>query len=211
MKPARHRLAALLLPALLLTAGPVAAERTYKWVDAQGNIHYGDRVPMQAKARQRQEINEQGRTVKEFHQKTAEELAEQRRRAALEQQQQQHSRAQEDQDSELLAAYKSEADLLAVRDSEVDSRKELIRMTRIRLESLQQRLADFTAEAADYEQRGKPVPEFVQHQMKQLRGQIARNEDIITAKQAELERIEATYAADIARYQELQSRNPTPR
>jgi hypothetical protein len=78
-------------------------------------------------------------------------------------------------------------------------------MTNIRIESLQKRLAELTGEAANYEGRGKPVPEFVQHQTTLIQEQINQNKDIISSKQAEIESVSKRYAADLAHYQSLQN------
>ena len=206
MNQLRSRLSAISLVSLLLAATAANAERTFKWVDAQGNTHYGDRVPMQAAAQQRREINEQGRTLKAYAEPGSQEaLAEQKRQAALEYEKQQQSEEQSRQDSELLATYASETDILIARDNELDAIEELIRMTNIRIDSLQKRLEEMAGEAAGYAERGKPVPEFVQHQTARIQEQIEQNEAIISNKQAEMDRINKRYAADIGRYQQLQN------
>jgi len=192
---------------LLLAAGGALAERTFKWVDEQGNVHYGDRVPMQAVTQHRQEINEQGRTLKEYPEPGSEpDSATRERQARLEMQAQQQAQEQERRDRKLLASYASETDLLIARDGELGAIEEFIRMTNMRIDSLHTRLQELEADAAAYEGHGKPVPDFVSQQMAQIRDQIAQNEAIITSRQVELEKRNAAYAADIARYQELQSR-----
>jgi hypothetical protein len=206
VKPVNSILSVITFATLLLAATAANAERTFKWVDAQGNTHYGDRVPLQAAAQQRQEINEQGRTLKTYAEPGSQEaIAEQRRLAALEYEQKQHSDEQSHRDSELLSRYASETDILIARDSELDAIEEFVRMTNIRIESLQKRLAELTGEAANYEGRGKPVPEFVQHQTTLIQEQINQNKDIISSKQAEIESVSKRYAADIAHYQSLQN------
>jgi hypothetical protein len=205
-------LPAISLASLLLAASAANAERTFKWVDAQGNTHYGDRVPLQAAAQQRREINEQGRTLKAYAEPGSEEtLAEQKRQAALEYERQQQTEEQSRQDRELLATYASETDILIARDNELGAIEELIRMTNIRIGSLQERLGDMAAEAASYEERGKPVPEFVQHQTAVIQEQIEQNEAIISEKQAELDSINKRYAADIAHYQRVQNHRVSAR
>lgn len=197
---------------LLLGPATASAERTFKWVDAQGNTHYGDRVPIQAHAQQRQEINEQGRTLKAYAEPgTKDAIAEQKRLAALDYERQLQTEEQSQQDKALLATYKSETDILVARDNELDAIKELIRMTEIRITSLQKRLTDLTAEAASYEERGKPVPEFIEHQTSSMHDQIDQNQSIITLKQAEMEKISEKYTADMARYQALHNRKLSAR
>jgi len=203
----KHAQSTYLLAALLVTAGAVNAERTFKWIDDQGNVHYGDRVPMQAVTQHREEINEQGRTLKEYPKSSsAEEIAQQKRRAMLEKEKQQQEEEQARRDRELLASYASEKDILIARESELGNIEEFIRMTKIRIESLRNRLVELNGEVKGYEQRGKPVPEFIQQQMTQINDQIIKNEQIITAKQAEMEKLGNRYATEIARYQELQNR-----
>lgn len=212
MKQRHFRLTALFLGSLLLAAPAANAERTFKWVDAQGNTHYGDRAPMQTTAQQRQEINEQGRTLKAYAEPgTQGAIAEQKRKAALEYEKQQQTEAQSLRDKELLAAYPTETDILIARDTELDAIEELIRMTNIRIESLQKRLAELSGEASDYARRGKPVPEFVQHQTARIEKQISQNEAIISSKQAEMDSINQHYAADIIRYQSLQNHKVSAR
>jgi hypothetical protein len=212
VKPVNSRLSVISLTALLLATTAANAERTFKWVDAQGNTHYGDRVPLQAAAKQRQEINEQGRTLKTYAEPGSQEaIAEQKRQAALEYEKQQQTAEQSQQDRELLAAYSSETDILIARESELDAIEEFIRMTNIRIDSLQKRLVDLGGEAASYAGRGKPVPEFVQHQTALMQEQIKENQAIISSKQAEMDNINKRYAADIARYQGLQNRKLSAR
>ena len=206
MNQIHFRLSAISLASLLLVATAANAERTFKWVDAQGNTHYGDRVPIQSAAHQRREINEQGRTLKAYAEPGSQEaVTEQKRLAALEYEKQQQTEEQSRRDRELLATYASETDILIARDNELDAIEEFIRMTNIRIDSLQKRLDEMAGEAAGYEERGKPVPEFVQHQIARIQEQIDQNEAIISSKQAEMDSINKRYAADIGRYQRLQN------
>lgn len=212
MKPQHYRLTVMLLATLLLAATAANAERTFKWVDTQGNTHYGDRVPLQETAQQRREINEQGRTLKAYAEPgSPDAIAEQKRLAVLEREKQQQLSEQSIEDRKLLDTYASETDILVARDNELDAIREFIRMTKIRLESLQKRHKEFTAEASDYTRRGKPVPEFVQHQTTQIQEQISQNQALIDSKQAETDSIRKRYAADIARYQRLQNHRVSSR
>ena len=49
MMKSRHLYLLLCMPALYLPAsGPGAAERMYKWIDANGNVQYSNRLPPEA-------------------------------------------------------------------------------------------------------------------------------------------------------------------
>ncbi|MGD2056345.1 MAG: DUF4124 domain-containing protein [Gammaproteobacteria bacterium] len=194
----------VLLPGLLCAVGALA-ERTFKWVDEEGNVHYGDRVPLQYTNQEHQEINEQGRTLKTYEApSTPEEIAERKRFAAIQAEQKKQQAEQAKRDEVLLATYSSEADLLLMRDNRIAAIEELIQLTDSRITSLQKRLADLAEEAAGHESRGRPVPEFVQQQTASVRKQISDNQEIIKTKRAEMAAIQQQFAADIARYQELQ-------
>jgi hypothetical protein len=208
VKPLNSIITAIFLAALLLAVTAANAERTFKWIDAEGNTHYGDRVPLQNSAQQRQEINDQGRTLRALDKPTPEAIAEQKRQAALRQADQKALEEQAQQDKQLLASYATEDDILIARDYEVAGINEFIHLTELRIKSLQNRREELTGEAADYTRRDKPVPDFLQQQMTRIEEEITENEAIITGKQAEIESINAHYADDLARYQSLQSHKP---
>ena len=59
----------------------------YRWVDENGVVHYGDRVPTDAAELEKQIVNDAGVTVDVMRgKKTEEELAAERRQLELEQQ-----------------------------------------------------------------------------------------------------------------------------
>ena len=67
--------AILMAVALGLSAGPTAAQKLYKWVDKDGNVHYSDQVPPDQVDQARQELTEQGVVVDRMDRApTAEEL-----------------------------------------------------------------------------------------------------------------------------------------
>ena len=54
-------LVALLLMALLAT--PAMAQKLYRWVDKDGNVHYSDQVPPDEIDQAREELNEKGKVI----------------------------------------------------------------------------------------------------------------------------------------------------
>jgi len=55
----------LLLPAAI-AAGDAHAERTYKWIDADGNVNYSNRLPPESAQHERKEMNKQGRVLRVY-------------------------------------------------------------------------------------------------------------------------------------------------
>jgi len=195
----------ILLPSLL-SGGEALAERIYKWVDENGEIQYGDRVPPQYATTERSMMNDQGQTVKVYEApKSPEEKA---AAQALVKQQVEERKLAEQQavhDHSLLSTYSSEEDMLMTRDSKVASVETLIQLTNSRIDSMQKRLSELTNEAAEFERSGKKLPEGLVNQMKNLKEQIEHNEDFLKTKQKEKELIASRFDEDIKRYRELTS------
>ena len=193
----------IFLPAIMI-AGNALAERTFRWVDSEGQVHYGNRVPPEYAKAERRVINEQGRTIQVYEAaKTPEERAAARaaaekeaRRKALDEKQAIHDRS-------LLATYATEQDMQLARDGKVSSVDALLQLTNSRIESMKLRLLDLTEEAATYERSGKPLPHSLEGQIQNLRTQIARNDEFVKEKQLELSDIQNQFDADINRFIEL--------
>jgi len=195
----------ILLPALL-SGGDVLAERIYKWVDENGEIQYGDRVPPRYATTERSVINDQGRTVKVYQApKSPEEKAEAQALAKQHAEEKKIAEQQAVRDHSLLSTYSSEEDMLMARDSKVASVETLIQLTKSRLDSMQKRLNELTDEAAEFERSGKKLPEGLVNQMKNIKEQIENNDDFLKNKQTEKEQIASKFDEDIKRYRELTS------
>ena len=196
----------ILLPALLC-GGEVCAERIFKWVDENGKIQYGDRVPPQYATTQRSLIDDEGRTVKVYEAaKTPEEKAEAQALAKQKAEEEKLAEQQAVRDHSLLSTYSSEEDMLMARDSKVASVETLIQLTNSRLESMQKRLDELNSEAAEFERDGKKLPEPLVSQMKNTKEQIQQNEEFVKSKEKEKEQITQKFDDDIKRYRELTSK-----
>ena len=194
----------LILLATLLIATSASAERTFKWIDNEGQVHYGNNVPPEYAKTERKVINEQGRTVRVYEAaKTPEQRAAAKKVAKLEARKKVLDEKQATHDRSLLATYASEEDMLLARDGKVASVEALLQLTNSRVESMKQRLHGLTEEAATYERSGKQLPHTVETQINNLRAQIIRNEAFIKEKDQELDAINSRFDTDISRFIEL--------
>jgi hypothetical protein len=201
-----HILRYLILLPLLFSTSTILAERTFRWVDENGQVHYGDRVPPQYSKHERKEINEQGRTLKIYEApKTPEQKAEEQRLAVIETARKKIAAKRRRYDSTLLATYSSEEDMLLARDGKIASVDSLIQLTHRRIKSMQKHLLRLTDEAAEYERSGKKLPAGLQQQIANIRDQITQNEIFIKDKEREAEEIRQKFAVDIKRFNELTS------
>src|SRR5580658_1394113 len=109
-------LTGVLLAGTAVGTGPTAGTggTTYKWVDEQGVVHYGDSIPPQYAEKEHHVLNNQGIEVGRTEaQMTPEQLAVEARNHEATLKQQQH-------DSFLLATYTSVKDIESLRDVRLD-------------------------------------------------------------------------------------------
>jgi len=198
----------MLLPALLC-ATSAFGERTFKWIDNDGQVHYGNRVPPEYSKAERKVINERGRTIKVYDAaKTPEQLQHERALAKTAASEKVLAEKQAVQDRSLLATYSSEQDMLSAKDGKIASVDALLQLTRSRVESMNARLLVLTEEAATYERSGKALPASLESQLNNLREQIIVNEAFIKEKEQERVDINVKFDADIERYIELTANIP---
>jgi chromosome segregation ATPase len=198
----------LLVPALLLS-GNALGERLYKWVDADGQVHYSNRLPPEAAKRERRIINDQGRTLKVYRAPlTAEEKAEQKRVEELEKKKRELAEKRAIHDRSLLDTYSNTDDMYAAMERKLSSVESLIKLTNSRINSLQNRLLELTEEAAGYERSGKQLPEKLQRHITNLRDHITHNKAFAEDKKLELADIRVQFESDIRRFTELTSGKP---
>ncbi len=116
------RFALLALPAVLITSSFCVQAKMYKWVDENGQMHFGDKIPTEYIAKEHDELNEQGVVIKHKDAaKTPKQKAEarhlesERKKAAL------VEKRKRQRDRVLLDTYTTERDLIVARDSRLDA------------------------------------------------------------------------------------------
>jgi len=198
----------LLLPALLC-ATTAFAERTFKWIDKDGHIHYGNRVPPEYAKLERKVINERGRTIMVYDaMKTPEQREKEKQLAETAAKNKVLAEKQAIHDRSLLATYLSEQDMLLAKNGKIAAVDALLQLTNSRVESMKERLLKLTEEAATYERSGKALPASLESQINNLRKQITTNEAFIKEKEGERNTIVRKFDDDIKRYIELTAEKP---
>jgi len=198
----------LLLPALCC-ATAAFGERTFKWVDKDGHVHYGNRVPPEYAKQERRVMNARGRTIHVYDAaKTPEQFEQDRQLAGAKAREKVIAEKQAIHDRSLLATYTNEQDMLLAKDGKVASVDALLQLTNRRVESMKERLLVLTEEAATYERSGKALPASLEAQINNLREQITTNEAFIKEKEIERTEIVRKFDADIKRYIKLTADKP---
>lgn len=193
----------LLMLALLASALPAQATM-YKWVDAQGNTHYGDTLPPQSLGRGNVELDKQGLAIK----RNAGALsAEQRQQQA----QAQARKTQENvalterkrRDSALLNTYTSPAEIDLARDRNMEQARLIIKSNDARLTPLRATQAQLVQQIAGITRNQKSPPAHLTQARDANAAEIARLEQLQAQKNKEMDETRAKFDADKARYIEL--------
>lgn len=195
-----------LLPAAALAQGE---QKTYRWVDKDGTIHYGDSIPAEYAEIDKQVVNEHGVTVDVMRGKKSDaEIAEEKRLDELRAQQEMQRR----QDRALLATYLSVDEIEMHRDRRVELFQAQARVTELYLRNLQKRMESLRAEASRYRPYSEdPDAEMISPglaaDMATTRGAIARHEKNLQRFQDDEETIVARFDGDIGRFKALKGLN----
>ncbi len=176
----------------------------YRWVDNNGVVHYGDRVPPQYAQKETTVLNDQGVVVGELSaEKTPAQLAE----AAREQQQLQQ---QKQRDAFLLTTYSSVQDIEQLRDERIGQLKGQLVASEQYIASLHERLLALQARAMLFkpynpEPGARRLPDDLAEQLVRTVNEMRLQHTALAAKDQQEAVIRAQFQADIDRYQQLRS------
>ena len=179
-----------------LTAGAEEQGRVYKWVDADGKLHYGDSVPARYAELEKQILNRHGVMVGVVHgKKTPEEIEADRIAAEMALQEELQRRA----DQALLATYLTVDEILMHRDRRVELFQAQSRVTELYLHNLDRRITNLRREAS----RFRPYTDNPDAEMiaPDLVAAIGETQDTITRHQRNLEKFLDNERQIIARFQ----------
>ena len=193
----------VLLP--LSVAAQQAQRGTFKWVDDEGVIHYGDSIPPEYADKPKQRLNDQGVAVEQLEgKKTAEQLAAEKKAAELEMQRELQRRA----DQALLNTYISVAEIEMHRDRRVELFRAQARVTELYLRNLNRRLDQLKREAGRYkpyssDPNAATIDPSLVAEIKETEATMARHEDNLKQFRNEEKQIRDRFEGDIERFKRL--------
>lgn len=206
-----HRPLSLLASLLILgSAGSAFGSKLYKWTDDQGRVHYSDRIPPEAAAREREIKSDRGLTmVRVEAAKTREQLAaeqaEREREEARRRAEEEAARQQALADRNLLLTFTSTAQIERARDERVALINGQITLTQSSMEKLQEQLQKTREQAANAERTGRGKPEELHKRVRDLERQLAEHAAFVQKREQERAAIIARFDADLARFKELKA------
>ena len=200
-----NRLICIALPLLTLAAGPVEAQKVYRWVDKNGQVHYGDKIPPEYASQDRDILNKYGVKVG-TEQATgtpealrAREEAERAQALAVEKAR---------RDRMLLQAYQNTEEIELVRARRLDQIDAQLTIQEQSLANLKQRRAEQMRQAERYapysaKPDAPPLPEGLAADLEQSDSDIRVQEANLQKKREEREAVNQKFDEDLERFQEL--------
>lgn len=187
---------------LVPLASQAQETRTYRWVDDEGVVHYGDSIPPEASEKPKQVLNEHGVTVDRLEgRKSPEQIEAERVAAALQVQKDLQHRA----DTALLATYNTVDEITMHRDRRIELFQAQARVTELYLRNLRRRLANLEADARQYKPYSSDPaaptidPDLVK-EVQQTKESIGRHEKNLLKYQTDEQQIKKRFEGDISRF-----------
>jgi Domain of unknown function (DUF4124) len=174
----------------------------YKWVDAAGVTHYGDRVPPEYASQEQHVLNSRGYEIDHRDaQKTPEQVAADERKK-LEAQQNQS------RDRNLLNTFASVQEIERLRDQRVQLVADQIKVTNQFLETLNGRMKKMRADTLRYrpysdDPKAPPMPDQMAEDLVRLTTDMRTQQQNLQQKRAEESSMSIQFESDIDRFKEL--------
>jgi hypothetical protein len=210
---ARRHIALVALAALALPLAGHAqkqdATKLYRWVDENGVVHYGDRIPPRYASRDRNVLNNQGvRVGFEEGEVTPEERAviEAREAAAAA-----DAAAKAEivrRDRTLLETYLTVTDIEDLRNRRIELLESQIKVTELYLANLRKRLVSLQKEASNYKphtmrENAPQIPEDLALEISRTTASINLYEQTLSRTRSDQANVRNAFDNDIERFREL--------
>jgi len=202
-------LAGLVLPEATAFAQSQQQPRLYRWVDKDGIVRYGDRIPPEYANVDRDVLNEQAVTVGfEEGEITPEEQAEIDRKKAIADAEQLARDNAARRDRMLLETYIAVADIEDLRDRRLELLSSQIKVTELYLTNLRKRLSGLEHEASVYrpysnKEAAPPIPEDLSRDMQRASASITLYEQTLERTRNDQIALNSAFEQDIIRFGEL--------
>jgi hypothetical protein len=189
----------------LVCSLPVHA-KMYKWVDENGQTHFGDKVPARYLKKEHKELNEQGATIKTHDAaETEEQIAEKRRQERLRKEEEKKAEAQAKRDRVLLDTYTTERDLVAARDARLDAVASQMQLSESIISDAERKHEATEKQITQIKATGREVPKNISDKVVREEKQLAIQQKIAQGHKERQQQIITQFDGYIDRFRELKA------
>ncbi len=179
--------------------------KLYRWVDAQGKVHYSDTLPQDA-VREKKIVYDKQRARKIAvieKAKSREELARDARLKALREEEKKLLAEQMARNRALLRTYRSEEDLQLAHQGQIHTIDSRIKVLEANIKRQQGILATHIQKAAEIERNGRQVPKSLKDRIDAIRRQIHQLRLKIAHEEAAKRQLDDKFRQDLQRFRRL--------
>ncbi len=213
--PANARHFRLILVGLLCTVSTASmhAAALYKWIDDEGNIHYGDRMPVSDMKKERQTLNDQGVVIDtKAAAKTEEELAAEAAAKDAEElrlaEEKRLKTAQDKKDRVLLLTFSSEEEMSTVHANRIEVVESVISLIKKSLITTEERLIGLEDRAdTQYRSKDQEVPGGLAQNIEHFTRKVFNRKEQLRLKEGEKQNINEQFGLDLVRYRHLKAQD----
>ena len=206
------RFTLFILSAVLLSGSFSAQAITYKWVDEEGQMHFGDKIPAKYLVREHDELNDSGVVIKHKEAvETAEQKAEARRleyerkKAALIEKKKKH------RDRVLLDTYTTERDLIVARDSRLEAVDAQIQLANSIITDSNKKIASMEQQVIAILASNREVPLDLYHSIDNEKEQVAVQSKVKKNNEKRRDEIATQFNSYIKRFEILKAEKKAKR
>jgi len=202
----------LIITSILLSCSFATQAKMYKWVDENGQMHFGDKIPVQYQVKAHDEINESGAVInhreaaKTIEQKATAARAERERKrlALIEKKKQQRDRV-------LLDTYTTERDLLVARDSRLDAVGSQIQLAESIIDDSNNKIESMEKQVISIEESKRAVPDSLYKRIENEKHQVEVQTKVMKKNIVRRDEIATQFNGYIVRFQELKAEQKAKR
>jgi hypothetical protein len=191
-----------------LASGAIA--QTYSWVDEEGNVHYGDRVPPEYADQEQRILSREGveigRVERALTNEEREQLETLRR---VEEEDRERRQRQAERDHMLLTLYATPEEVRHARDARIEGIRAQMRIAARGVERIEEQIGRLENRIAGHEERGEEVPQDLRKRYEDSLQQLRENERYLMERDEEMERVRRTFNRDMQRMEELRAERGT--
>ena len=200
------RFSFLALAVTILSGSFSVQANMYKWVDEDGQMHFGDKIPHKYLVKEHEVLNEHGvKTKHRAAEKTPEEKAKERR---LEEERKKAALAEKKKkqlDRVLFDTYTTERDLLIARNSRLDAYATQIKLSEAYINDTNKKIESMEKQVSQIKASGREVPKDLYDSINSEKQQVASQTRIMKSHKKQSDEISVQFNAYIERFRDIQT------
>lgn len=198
---------------VMLMIGPFTAQaKMYKWVDENGQIHFGDKIPPRYLVKEHDVLNEQGVVTKHKEAaKTPEQKREERRLQRERKEAELVEKKKQQRDRVLLDTYTTERDLIVARDSRLEAVDSQIQLAETIVNDSTKKLESMELQVTQIQASNREVPLDLYGQIENEQQQVKVQTQVLETHKKRRDEIAEQFNGYIERFKILKAEQKAKR